>query len=102
MVRGFELRIGLCLGFFFSPSVSARPPLVLSLSLKIIKLYFILSYYFKIFLMFIFERERETEREQGRVREGEGDTESETGSRLRAVSIEPDAGLDLTDREIVT
>ena len=26
----------------------------------------------------------------------------ETGSRLRAISPEPDAGLELTDREIVT
>ena len=29
--------------------------------------------------------------------EREGDTESETGSRLRAISPEPDAGLELTD-----
>ena len=34
--------------------------------------------------------------------EREGDTESEAGSRLRAVSLEPDAGLELTDCEIVT
>ena len=34
--------------------------------------------------------------------EREGDTESETGSRLRAISPEPDAGLELTDLEIVT
>ena len=34
--------------------------------------------------------------------EREGDTESETGSRLRAVSTEPDAGLEPTDHEIVT
>ena len=34
--------------------------------------------------------------------EREGDTESETGSRLRAISPEPGAGLELTDREIVT
>ena len=34
--------------------------------------------------------------------EREGDTKSETGSRLRAISPEPDAGLELTDREIVT
>ena len=34
--------------------------------------------------------------------EREGDTESETGSRLRAVITEPEAGLELTDREIVT
>ena len=32
----------------------------------------------------------------------ERETESEAGSRLRAVSPEPDAGLELTDREIVT
>ena len=32
----------------------------------------------------------------------EGDTESETGSRLRAVSTEPYAGLELTDRGIMT
>ena len=34
--------------------------------------------------------------------EREGDTESEPGSRLWAISPEPDAGLELTDREIVT
>ena len=34
--------------------------------------------------------------------EREGDTESETGSRLRAISTEPNAGLELTDREIMT
>ena len=34
--------------------------------------------------------------------EGEGDTESEAGSRLWAVSIEPDTGLELTDCDIMT
>ena len=34
--------------------------------------------------------------------EREGDTESETGSRLRAISPEPDAGLEPTDHEIMT
>ena len=34
--------------------------------------------------------------------EREGDTESEIGSRLWAVSTEPNAGLELTDREIMT
>ena len=34
--------------------------------------------------------------------EREGDTEWEAGSRLRAISPEPDVGLKLTDREIVT
>ena len=32
----------------------------------------------------------------------EGDTESEAGSGLRAGSTEPDAGLEVTEREIVT
>ena len=50
--------------------------------------------------LFLFE----TERDRACTGEGqrEGDTESETGSRLRAVSTEPDAGLELTDREIMT
>ena len=34
--------------------------------------------------------------------EREGDTESEAGSRLRAISPEPDSGLKLADLEIVT
>ena len=34
--------------------------------------------------------------------EREGDTESEAGSRLQAVGTEPDVGLELTDREIMT
>ena len=34
--------------------------------------------------------------------ERKGDTESEAGSRLWAVSTETDAGLELTDREIMT
>ena len=38
----------------------------------------------------------------GEGAEREGDTESEAGSRLRAISPEPDAGLEPTDREIVT
>ena len=46
------------------------------------------------------ERERESLSRGGTEREG--DTESETGSRLRAVSTEPDAGLELTNREIMT
>ena len=34
--------------------------------------------------------------------ERDGDTESEAGSRLRAISPEPDVGLELMDRDIVT
>ena len=54
------------------------------------------------FLMFIYfwDRERQSMKRGGAEREG--DTESETGSRLWAVSTEPDVGLELTDREIMT
>ena len=38
----------------------------------------------------------------GAEREGDTESDSETGSRLRAISPEPDVGLELTDREIVT
>ena len=47
-------------------------------------------------------RQRETEHEWGRGREREGDRESKAGSRLGAVSTEPDLGLKPTDREIMT
>ena len=46
--------------------------------------------------------QRERQSMNGGGAEREGDTESETGSRLRAISPEPDVGLELTDREIVT
>ena len=49
----------------------------------------------KKFLIFIFESGE-------RGRERQGDPESEAGSRLRAVSTEPDVGLELTNREIMT
>ena len=49
--------------------------------------------------MFIyFERERES---RGGA-EREGDTESKAGSRLWAVSTEPDVGLELRKHEIMT
>ena len=48
------------------------------------------------------DRETETENEPGRGGEREGDTESEAGSRLRAVSTDPHAGLEPTNCETVT
>ena len=39
---------------------------------------------------------------RGEGAEREGDTESEAGTRLRAVSTEPNAGLEPTNHEIVT
>ena len=52
------------------------------------------------FEMFIYLRERDRTG-AGRA-EREGDTESKGGSRLRAVSTEPDEELELTNREIMT
>ena len=63
--------------------------------------------FFKFFSVCLFLREREREGErQSEVGEGgraerEGDTESEAGSRLRAVSTEPDVGLEPMNREIM-
>ena len=50
----------------------------------------------------MFLRERKRDRLSGGGAEREGDTESEAGSRLRAVSAEPDVGLELKNREMVT
>ena len=55
----------------------------------------------KGFFWCLFLRETETECEWVGA-EREGGTESEGGSRLQAVSTEPDAGLELTSCEIVT
>ena len=59
-------------------------------------------FYFILFLIFIYfwDRERQSMNRGGSEREG--DTESEAGSRLRAVSTEPDAGLELTNHAIMT
>ena len=59
-------------------------------------------------LLFIFERETERKRDRERQStsvggaEREGDTKWEAGSGLRAVSTEPDMGLELANREIMT
>ena len=49
--------------------------------------------------LFVFERQRQGVSSGGAEREG--DTESEAGSRFRAVSTEPDAGLEPTNCEIM-
>ena len=60
----------------------------------------IFFFFFNFFNVYLFLREREHTSRGGAEREG--DTESEAGSRLRAVSTEPDAGLKPTNREIMT
>ena len=57
-------------------------------------------FFYYIFNVCFWERERESTKRGGAEREG--DTESEAGSRLWAVSTEPDEGLELTNREIMT
>ena len=52
------------------------------------------------FSIYFWDRERQSMNGGGAEREG--DTESEAGSRLWAISPEPDAGLKLMDCEIVT
>ena len=65
------------------------------------------KFFFLFYILLIFERDRERESTHGCTQVGEGqrergDPESEAGSRLRAVSTEPDAGLGPTNPEIVT
>ena len=52
--------------------------------------------------MFIYFWDTERQSMSGGGAEREGDTESKAGSRLWALSTEPDAGLELTNREIMT
>ena len=51
-------------------------------------------------MFIIFEEERQSVSRGGAERKG--DTESKVGSRLWAVSTEPDARLELTNGEIMT
>ena len=52
--------------------------------------------------MFLFIFEGESQSLSGGGADREGDTELEAASRLRAVSTEPDTGLELRNCEIVT
>ena len=55
-----------------------------------------LFFFFNVYLL-LRHRERQSASGEG---QGEGDAQPEAGSRLRAVGTEPDAGLELTNREI--
>ena len=58
--------------------------------------------FFKSFNVCLLLRERETQSmDRGGAQRG-GDTESKAGSRLQAISTEPDTGLKLTNYEIMT
>ena len=63
--------------------------------------------FFRIFIknffnVYLFLRERHRVSASRGGAERGGDTESEAGSRLPAVSTEPDAGLEPMNREIMT
>ena len=60
------------------------------------------SFFFFFFNVCLFLRERKRECEQGRGREREGDTELEVGFRALSVLTEPDTGVKLRNREIMT
>ena len=66
----------------------------------------LLFYFMYLFLKFVnvylLLRNRERQSMSGGRADRRGDTESKAGSRLRAVSIEPDVGLKLTNCEIMT
>ena len=62
----------------------------------------ILSVSKNFFNVYLFLRNRERQSVSGGGAEREGDTESEAGSRLPAVSTEPNEGLELMNCEIMT
>ena len=59
-------------------------------------------FFFLIFNVYLLFRDRETQSMSRGGAERGGDLESEAGSGLRAVSTEPDAGLEPTSSEIMT
>ena len=72
---------------------------MISIFCLIILIYF--GNFLKLFFnVYLFLRERQSVSWGGAEREG--DTESEAGSRIQAVSTEPDVGLELSNCEIIT
>ena len=66
-----------------------------------IKLEGFFSCFVLIFFYTLFTFDRQNTSGGGAERDN-GDTESEAGSKLWAVSTEPDAGLELTNHEVMT
>ena len=64
-------------------------------------IFFFSSFFFNVY-SFLRERKSQSVSGGGVEREREGDTESEAGSRLRAVSTEPNTGLEPRNPEIMT
>ena len=97
--------IQFCHGYFYFHIVKIDPINSVKLHSLFFDFQFILtSFEFLMFILFYFILFYfwEIEPKQGRSRERDGDTGPEVGSRLCAVSTEPDARLKLMNREIVT
>ena len=94
------LRIAPGWGAWVAQSVE-RPTVAWVMISQFVSCFFLFFFliFFSTFFIYFWHRERQSMNGGGAEREG--DTESEIGSRLQAISPEPDAGLELTDREIV-
>ena len=94
-------RLGFGLHKFRKQIGFTQHQLYLALFIYLTFIYLFFIYLFILTFLFIFERQRDRVRSRGGA-ERAGDTESEAGSRLSAVSTEPDAGLKLTNLEIMS
>ena len=65
-------------------------------------LIFFFFFFLKIMFIYLFFFLRERQSASGGDAERQGDTEPEAGSRLQAVSTEPNSGLELMDQEVMT
>ena len=74
--------------------------LIVNITQDALTLIFLLILFFKKINVYLFLRERE--RTSGGGAERARDIESKAGSRLRAVSTEPDMGLKPTSHKIMT
>ena len=110
VVCEFEPHIGLCVGssepgacFVDSVSLSFCPSPARTVSLSVSVSVSVSLFSLLIFLnVYLLLRDRETQSVSRGGAERGGDTDSEAGSRLRAVSPEPDVGLELTPCDIMT
>ena len=101
-MAGFPLWLLLLLLFCFFLSFFQSYLSSLSFSLLWENFFFLLFFFFFNVYLLLRERDTHTHSASEGGTEREGDTESEAGSRLWAVSTEPNVGLELRNREIMT
>ena len=83
-----------------SEGAPVRKPLYQSVSFLFLEKFFFFSF-FNVLLIY-FERERESTCAGASTGRGRGRGRERIPSRLRTASTEPDAGLELNNREIMT